>query len=65
MYPQKVNIKIQILPFICSDDEAVALVDLPPEIENIENVDRRRENVEGADFYEKRNSNSVCAMKNS
>ena len=50
MYPRKVNIKIQNLPFICSDDESMKLFSVPPEIENIDATDRRKENVEGVDF---------------
>ena len=51
IYPRKVNIKIQNLPIICSDDEAMKLFSFPPEIENIDEIDRRKENVEGVDFY--------------
>ena len=51
LYPRKVNIKIQNLPFICSDDEAMKLISFPPETENIDEIDRRKENVEGVDFY--------------
>ena len=51
MYPRKVNIKIQNLPFICSDDEAMKLFNLPPQVENIDEIVRRKENVEGVDFY--------------
>ena len=51
MYPRKVNIKFHNLPFICSDDEATKLLNLPPENENIDIIDRRKENVEGVDFY--------------
>ena len=51
MYPRKVNIKIQNLPFICSDDELMKLFSFPPETQNIDDIDRRKENVEGVDFY--------------
>ena len=51
MYPQKVNIKIQNLPFICWDDEAMKLFNPPPQVENIDEIDRRKENVEVVDFY--------------
>ena len=42
MYPRKVNIKIQKLPFICSNDEAMKLFNLPPQIENIDEINRRK-----------------------
>ena len=51
MSPQKVNVKSQNLPSISSDDEAKALLYRPSEIENMDKIDRRRENVEGVDFY--------------
>ena len=51
MYPRKVNIKIENLPFICSDDEATALLNHPHEIENVDKIDRRRENNEGVIFH--------------
>ena len=51
MHPRKVNIKIQNLTFICSDDEARKLFSFPPENQNIDEIDRRKENVEGVDFY--------------
>ena len=51
LYPRKVNIKIQNLPFICSDDEAMKLFRFLPETENIDEIDRRKENVEAVDFY--------------
>ena len=51
MYPRKVNIKSQNLPFICSDDDAMKLFNLPPQIENIDEIDRRKEKVEGVAFY--------------
>ena len=51
MYPRKVNIKFHNLPFICSDDEATKLLNLPPEIENIVIIDRKNKNIEGVDFY--------------
>ena len=51
MHPRKVNVKIQNLPFICSDDDAMKLFSFPPETQNIDDIDRRKENVEGVDFY--------------
>ena len=51
MYPRKVNINFHNLPFICSDDEATKLSNLHPEIENIDIIDRKKENVEWVDFY--------------
>ena len=51
LYPRKVNIKIQNLHFICSDDEAMKLFSYLPETENIDEIDRRKENVEVVDFY--------------
>ena len=50
-HERKVNIKFHNLPFICSDDEATKLLNLPPEIENVDVIDRKKENVEGVDFY--------------
>ena len=51
LYPRKRNIKIQNIPFICSDDEAMKLFSFPPETENIDEIDQRKENFEGVDFY--------------
>ena len=50
MYPRKVNIKIQNFPFICPDDETMKLFSFPPQIENIDEINQRKENVEGVDF---------------
>ena len=51
MYPRKVNIKIQNFPFICPDDKLMKLFSFPPETENRDEDDRRKEKVEGVDFY--------------
>ena len=59
LYPRKVNIKIQNLLFICSDDEARKLFSFPPGIENIDEIDRRKEN-EGVDFYTGEAQVKVC-----
>ena len=60
LYPRKVNIKIQNLPFICSDDEAMKLFSFLPETENLDEIDRRKENVEGVDFYTGEAQVKVC-----
>ena len=60
MHPRKVSVKIQNLPFICSDDEAMKLFSFPPETQNIDDIDRRKENVEGVDFYTGEAQVKVC-----
>ena len=60
MYPRKANIKIQNFPSICSDDEARKLFSFPPEIEKIDEIDRRKENIEGVDFYTGEAQLKVC-----
>ena len=60
MYPRKANIKIQNFPFICPDDETMKLFSFPPEIENIDEIDQRKENVEGVDFYTGEPQVKVC-----
>ena len=51
LFPRNVNVKFLNLPYICQDDDVTTLMELPPNIELTDAIERKTELIDGIEFY--------------